>query len=126
MVRIFFSLVLFKQSYEDINTLFENIITFEKSSQNFNFQTKFLIIDNSPNEHKFKEFNLSFVQYIFNNKNIGFGKGHNYNLFSIDFKPTDIYIVINPDITFNAIDLLNYIKKLVKISRQILLKNIYK
>ena len=114
MVRIFFSLVLFKQSFEDINTLFENIITFERLSHGFNFETKFLIFDNSPTALKFKYHNFDFIKYLFNNKNIGFGKGHNYNLHSIDFKLSDIYIVVNPDVIFNPIELLNYIKNFEK------------
>jgi len=109
MYRVFFSLVLYKQSLEELEILIENISSFERLASKNNIEVRLLILDNSPIKlnHYFNDF--GFIKYIFNNKNIGFGRGHNQNLLNINFRTTDIYLIINPDITFKADELVKYV-----------------
>ena len=104
-------MVLYKQTFEEIEVLLENVSDFEKLATKNNIQVRLLILDNSPKELKFNFNNFGFIKYIFNKKNIGFGSGHNHNLFNINYRPKDIYLIINPDITFNAYELFRYIKE---------------
>ena len=86
MTRVIFSLVLYKQSFDEIKGLISSIASFEKSSKIFNIYTSLIIHDNSPtplirdNLNSFK-----FINYKFNNKNVGFGNGHNKNLLNIPY-----------------------------------------
>lgn len=114
MNRVIFSLVLYKQSFDEIKGLISSIASFEKSSKIFNICTSLLIHDNSPtplirdNLNSFK-----FIYYKFNNKNVGFGNGHNKNLLNIKFSFSDTYIVINPDIVFDHLALLKFVRNFI-------------
>lgn len=45
--------------------------------------------------------NIAF-EYIFNNKNIGYGAAHNIALRKSIEQSTDYHLVVNPDITFES------------------------
>jgi GT2 family glycosyltransferase len=60
------------------------------------------LIDNSPTDLIGNYFNHPRVKYIFNNKNVGFGAGHNIALKKILKENSSCYhIVLNPDVYFN-------------------------
>ncbi len=111
MYRVFFSLVLYNQSFEKIKDLLENISDFERLAKKNNIEVQLLILDNSTDNLNLDFSEFRFIKYIFNKKNIGFGRGHNKNLFSINFLSTDVYLIINPDITFNPYELFRYVEK---------------
>jgi GT2 family glycosyltransferase len=61
------------------------------------------LIDNSPTDEYRKHFIHPRIEYIFNNKNIGFGAGHNIALKKILLKGDSLYhIILNPDVYFEA------------------------
>src|SRR6185369_3138475 len=57
------------------------------------------VIDNSPTDELRQSCNYASVTYIFNNKNLGYGKGHN-----LAIKPylneSPYHLVLNPDVSF--------------------------
>lgn len=70
---------------------------------NTSIPVKLFIVDNSPKDNFRREFGHllqdSRVQYIFNNKNIGFGPAHNIAMRkAVDV--ADYHLVLNPDVTF--------------------------
>ena len=70
--------------------------------------SKLFILDNSPTDDlKYLAYN-SRIQYIFNNKNVGFGAGHNIILNKI-LNESKYHIVLNPDVYFDE----NVISKLL-------------
>ena len=81
----------------------ENFKVFEQAMGSFLDSTlskKLYIIDNSPsNEFKNKIQNDS-VEYIYSNKNIGFGMGHNSILHKLTSK-NKYHLILNPDVSFH-------------------------
>ena len=75
--------------------------------------SKLFILDNSPTDDlKYLAYN-SRIQYIFNNKNVGFGAGHNIILNKI-LNESKYHIVLNPDVYFDE----NVISKLYNFMEQ--------
>ena len=67
-----------------------------------------VVFDNSNEDRLRKVCNYyDNVLYYFNNKNIGFGAGHNRAFSLLQEQKNDIYLVLNPDIFFN-IEVLKY------------------
>tara|TARA_B100001093_G_C26800797_1_gene1003301 strand:- start:759 stop:1568 length:810 start_codon:yes stop_codon:yes gene_type:complete len=60
------------------------------------------IIDNSEHDIQSKYFGHSRVKYFKTNKNLGFGKGHNFALNKIRHN-SDLHFFINPDIYFDGV-----------------------
>jgi GT2 family glycosyltransferase len=60
------------------------------------------LIDNSPSDKLRSHFKNDRVTYIFNNKNIGFGPGHNIALKKSLDDGTDYHIILNPDVYFDS------------------------
>ena len=59
------------------------------------------LIDNSPNDRYSAFFKHPRIEYIFNNRNIGFGAGHNLALKKILATNQSMYhVVLNPDVYF--------------------------
>lgn len=58
------------------------------------------LIDNSPTDDCRSYFKHERIQYIFNNKNIGFGAGHNIALKDALLKGAAYHIILNPDVYF--------------------------
>jgi GT2 family glycosyltransferase len=73
MTNITISIVLYKTQLSLINRLLDCI---EKSG----VCKKLYIIDNSPEENNFHFKYKSFIEYIWNRKNNGYGGGHNIAL----------------------------------------------
>lgn len=60
------------------------------------------LIDNSPRDEYSTEFVHPRIRYIFNNKNIGFGAGHNLALKQVLSRNESRYhVVLNPDVYFD-------------------------
>ncbi len=81
----------------------ENLKVLENAIDSFlgsPLSKKLYIIDNSPsNEFKNKIQNDS-VEYIYSNKNIGFGKGHNSILHKLTSE-NKYHLILNPDVRFH-------------------------
>ena len=81
----------------------ENLKVLENAMDSFlgsPLSKKLYIIDNSPsNEFKNKIQNDS-VEYIYSNKNIGFGKGHNSILHKLTSE-NKYHLILNPDVRFH-------------------------
>ena len=81
----------------------ENFKVLEKAIDSFlgsPLSKKLYVIDNSPsNEFKNKIQNDS-VEYIYSNKNLGFGKGHNSILHKLTSK-NKYHLILNPDVSFH-------------------------
>ena len=81
----------------------ENFKVLEKAMDSFlgsPLSKKLYVIDNSPlNEFKNKIQNDS-VEYIYSNKNLGFGKGHNSILHKLSSE-NKFHLILNPDVSFH-------------------------
>src|SRR5690606_24736541 len=61
------------------------------------------LIDNSPTDECRRHFKNDRITYRFNNRNIGFGAGHNIALKEIlERGNSDYHIILNPDVYFEA------------------------
>jgi GT2 family glycosyltransferase len=60
------------------------------------------LVDNSPTDFCRQHFVHPRINYIFNNKNIGFGAGHNIALKDALSKKTEYHIILNPDVYFDG------------------------
>ena len=80
MSKLFFSLVLYKQNFEDIYPL---LLSIENLNNLYPDKVLLSIYDNTNTIIRFNKNNFSFlsfpVQYTHNPKNIGFGKANNSN-----------------------------------------------
>ena len=81
----------------------ENLKVLENAIDSFlgsPLSKKLYLIDNSPsNEFKNKIQNDS-VEYIYSNKNVGFGKGHNSILHKLTSE-NKYHLILNPDVRFH-------------------------
>ena len=62
-------------------------------------------IDNSPNVTHELPICSDKIEYIFNNKNLGYGAAHNIAIRESIYDDVPLHLVINPDILLNAQDL---------------------
>lgn len=86
------SIVLFQNSDQDVK---ETIDCFLNSS----LRIHLYLIDNSPSDTLRQLAADDSIQYIFNNKNLGFGKAHNMAIAkSVD--QAKYHLVLNPDVKF--------------------------
>jgi GT2 family glycosyltransferase len=87
------SIVAYKNS---ASMLTQTIHSFLKST----VHSKLFILDNSPTDDlKYLAYN-SRIHYIFNNRNVGFGAGHNIILNKI-LNESKYHVVLNPDVYFD-------------------------
>jgi len=63
------------------------------------------LIDNSEQEFDLKKLDtdVTHIKYIFNNKNLGYGAGHNIALYKALDKNSLYHVVLNPDIRFDSL-----------------------
>lgn len=59
------------------------------------------VVDNSRNPIESSLFSHPRVTHIFNNANVGFGKGHNIGFAAVQ-SISDFHLILNPDVTFEA------------------------
>lgn len=92
---------------EDLETLQKTIDCFLKTP----LLKKLYLVDNSPTNKLKDNFKHSEIEYIFNEKNLGFGKAHNLVISKLKSK---CHLILNPDVTFNPQVLPNLINEIKK------------
>jgi GT2 family glycosyltransferase len=105
-IKLSLSIVLYNHSYQIISGLVENVL-------NIPSNIKLFIIDNSESDKISNHIQDSRIEYIFNNKNLGYGKAHNKAL-AIAVSEFDYHLVLNPDIEFepgSIMKMLEYLEK---------------
>ena len=113
-MNIIFSLVLYKQNLEIIKPLFFDIDNFYNYGLKKNTKTLLHIYDNSPsiNNDMTKLIKKDYISYMHDGNNLGYGRANNKNLLRKNLSNSNtLFIVVNPDITFNYLDLFNYLQK---------------
>ena len=78
-----------------------------KSIQSFtdkdNFSKKLYLIDNSPHPNDILQaMESEKIKYIFNNRNLGFGKAHNIGIQKAVAEKSDFHLILNPDVLFDS------------------------
>ena len=78
-----------------------------KSIQSFtdkdNFSKKLYLIDNSPTPNEvLQALESEKIEYIFNNRNLGFGKAHNQGIKKAIADGSDFHLILNPDVQFDS------------------------
>lgn len=102
IITVSASIVIYNENKETLKKVIESYL-------GIGFDKELIIIDNSPNNtlqtfcEKYKG-----IQYIYNNKNIGFARGHN-RAFEYVKKKSDIHFILNPDIAFKSCEIENFI-----------------
>lgn len=87
------SIVLYKSNLSKLKAVIDSVY---KTSLKF----KLYLIDNSPSD-ELKSLVRPGIEYIFNNKNLGFGKAHNIAMRKSVSEAT-YHLVLNPDVYFGA------------------------
>src|SRR5438045_6492966 len=86
------SIVLYKNDISVLNKAIESVLQ-------TNLDIKLYLIDNSPTDDLRKIACAKTIDYVFNNKNFGFGNAHNIALQkAVESAP--YHLVLNPDIEF--------------------------
>lgn len=94
--RITASIVIYKNSIELLQKAVQSFLNSTEHSTLY-------LIDNSPTDDYARHFIHPRVRYIFNNRNIGFGAGHNIALKDVlRNKLSDYHIILNPDVYFES------------------------
>lgn len=78
-----------------------------KSIQSFiaknNFKKKLFLIDNSPKSNKeLESLANEQIEYLFNNRNLGFGRAHNIGIKMAIAEGSDFHLILNPDVLFDS------------------------
>jgi len=87
------SIVIYKNSKEDV----KNVV---KSFFNNELNLKLYISDNSPDRNIEEIFSDSRIEYIKNDYNLGFGKGHNIAIKKAMEEGSNYHVLLNPDVYF--------------------------
>lgn len=98
------SIVIYNHSFEEIEPLVSEFAGFPDTNELF-------LVDNSTEKND--EFLRLPVTYIFNNKNLGYGKAHNIALRKTIEQKTPYHLVINPDVEVRSevlLELHNYME----------------
>ena len=83
----------------DVTQLRDTINSYAPSAERILY-----LIDNSEQEFNLNQLDidLTHVRYIFNNKNLGYGAGHNIAIRKVLDKNSQYHVVLNPDIRFDS------------------------
>lgn len=94
VVQINGSIVLYKNDEELLKKAINSFL-------NTNLEVKLYLIDNSPTDDlKYLSTLDNRIEYIFNSKNLGFGKAHNIALKKSLQQGVPYHLVLNPDVYF--------------------------
>ena len=110
VVRIVFSLVLYKHNIDIIEPLLTSISALSRHIEAA-FCVELYVSDNSPKGNSSlltgikHELGSTPCYYSHNPSNIGFGLANNSNYVSSEFSDDDLFIVANPDTYFDATQL---------------------
>jgi GT2 family glycosyltransferase len=87
------SLVTYQNTFDDIKQAIDSFL-------NTDLKIKLFVIDNSPTDtlKVFSDYNKN-IEYIFNNKNVGFGAGHNIAIRK-SIELSKCHLILNPDIEY--------------------------
>ncbi len=99
------SIVIYNHLFDEIKPLVSELAGFSKTNELF-------LVDNSAVEND--EFFSFPVTYIFNGKNLGYGKAHNIALRKTIKQKTPYHLVINPDVELRSevlTELLDYMEQ---------------
>ncbi len=105
-VKLSLSIVLYNHSYEIISGLVAHVLNIPAS-------IKLFIIDNSESDNISRYISDSRIEYIFNNKNLGYGKAHNKAIQKV-VNEFNYHLVLNPDIEFEPSAIIKMIEYLEK------------
>lgn len=94
MLDLTISIVLYKNNPEHVKAAITSAL---RNSLNL----KLYLLDNSPTDALRSMSDLPNVEYIFNNANLGFGKGHN-SIMKKTIHESKYHLVLNPDVYFDA------------------------
>lgn len=87
------SIVLYNSNYKVLKMAVDSFLTAKLNS-------KLYLIDNSPYKLQYDYFINPRIEYIFNGKNLGFGKAHNIALKRALDDNSKYHLVLNPDVYF--------------------------
>jgi GT2 family glycosyltransferase len=109
MVRVIFSLVLYKHSLDEIKPLLHSIEDLKQSCQDICFHLSIYDADRPGDADRFRDSIASTVRdlsfsYV-NAANVGFARANNFNAGSLDYVPSELFIVANPDTSFLSLEL---------------------
>lgn len=93
MYDISASIVVFKNDKDSLKNAIESLLR-------VNLKSYLYVIDNSPTNELKDICARKNVEYIFNNKNLGFGAGHNIAIRKM-IDRTKYCLILNPDVSFN-------------------------
>ncbi len=105
------SIVLYNNSIKEVKKAIDSFL-------NTKLSIKLYLIDNSPEDNLRNIISDKRVEYIYNDKNIGFGAGHNLILKQND-KIGEFHLILNPDIYYkkNVLEILyTYLKENTEIA----------
>lgn len=106
-INISASIVLYNENLEELKKTINSFLSTPLSK-------KLFLIDNTNNARFKNTFsNNNNIVYISNNKNVGFGKGHNQIIKNIT-NLSDFHLILNPDVTFKKEVIPNLISELKK------------
>lgn len=105
------SIVTYKHNIEDIDRLLRVI-------NNLNIVSKIFIIDNSPSNDLHQHLKYDKYEYIFLNRNSGFGAGHNIAFKKAINQKVKYHFVINPDIFLES-DVINKIVEFMEQNHEV-------
>ena len=90
------SIVLFNNNIEDLFKAIDSILRYSSVDKVF-------LIDNSPTDKlsSLMKINEDKVEYVFLNRNVGFGSAHNIAFDKSIKQGYDYHVIVNPDIYFN-------------------------
>lgn len=91
--KITASIVIYKNNLEQLKGAIQSFLESTTDSTLY-------LIDNSPTDVCRQHFVHPRINYIFNNKNIGFGAGHNIALKDAMERQSTYHIILNPDVYF--------------------------
>jgi GT2 family glycosyltransferase len=94
MFEISCSIVLFNHKAEEVRKTIESFLACTKN-------IRLYLIDNSAEDTLRYEFVSPRLEYIFNGRNLGYGRAHNLGIEKI-LENSKYHLILNPDVEFNA------------------------
>ena len=93
-VNITASIVLYNENLEEVSNVVHCFLNIPESK-------KLFLIDNSVSNKFHDKYIDPQIEYIFNERNIGFGRGHNVVLNKIE-NLSKYHLILNPDVSFDS------------------------
>ena len=102
MKNISASIVIYNEKEESLRKVVESFLS-------ISYKKELIVVDNSPNDlMKFFCDQYKEVTYVFLNKNVGFGKGHNIAFQHLKEK-SNLHLILNPDIFFDCNEIMSFL-----------------